>query len=60
MQPVFCFYAGRGWGSLPRPAAPLVFMQAHFVPCMYYFVYVDKKCPYVDFSCITRIYFVPL
>lgn len=60
MQPAFCFYAGRGWGSLPRPAAPLVFMQARVAPCMCHFVYVDKKRPKVDLCCITHIYFVPL
>lgn len=35
MQPAFCFYGGRGWSPLPRPAAPLVFMQARNAPCMY-------------------------
>ena len=60
MQPAFCFYAGWGWGSLPRPAACVAFMQVRIAPCMYYFVYVDKICPNVDLCCITRIFYVPL
>lgn len=50
MQSAFCFYGGRGWGSLPRPAACVVFMQARDAPCMYYFVYIDKIWLNVEYS----------
>lgn len=71
MQSAFCFYAGRGWGLLPCPAACVAFMQARDAHCMCYLleseflqqvllVYVDKIRLNVDLCCIIRIYFVPL
>ena len=71
MQFAFCFYAGRGWGLLPGPAACVEFMQARDAPCMCYLleseflqqvllVYIDKICLNVDSCCFSRIYYIPL